>query len=269
MKRVVDSFKVVSRMWKVILFIFVFQLLLASTVGLQMMKVLDESIGNSLSLDKLQNGFDYTVFTDFMNVHGGSFVVLYGQMRWMVLIYMIIASLISTGLIYCLIHRLVKVSDFMNGGVAHFMKLFFVDLLFSILILGIVGVSFALIGMLFGMAPTSFDTELVFLRWTLFIGLVAILLIIILTLWRLKTKFNYIQTEEGIFRSLSSGWKAFWRSKWTYVFLTLFYLTISILLLLINYAAGDLPLIIMIVVIHIIALAKVFWRVSFYEVIGG
>ena len=268
MERIITAIKEAQSLWKIILCIYAFQFILAATIGLQMMQVLDASLGNSLSLEKLESGFDYTVFTDFVNVHGGSFSVLYGQMRWMVLTYLIFASLISTGIIYCLIHKSSQISDFFKGSLQMFFKLFIVDVVFAILILAIMAISFALTGMLFGIAPTSFDTELVFLRWTLLISIIALLLIFVLTLWKIHIKFKYIKSDQRIFNSIGSGFKSFWANKWRYIAYTFFFLIISLILISMNYAAGDLPLFPMIILIQFIALIKVFLRIVFYKVIG-
>ena len=253
--------------WRLVLAIFGFQFILASTVGLQMMQVLDASLGNSLSIEKLRTGFDYTVFTDFVNTHGGSFSVLYGQMRWMVITYLIFGSFISTGVIYCIANNGRHLSDFFKGGVQYFFKLFLVDIIFAFTSVVVLGVSFAIVGMLFGIAPTSFDNELVFLRWTLLIAILAIILIVFLTIWKIKIKFNHIQSDSGIWSSIGRGLKLFWRDKWKDMGYTFIIFGVSILLLVLNYAAGDLPLFIMVIIIQLIALIKVFWRIVFYHVL--
>ena len=268
MGRILESFNHCKGLWKIIFAIYFFQLLLAATVGLQMKQVLDSSIGNSLSVRHLVDGFDYTVFSDFVNVHGGSFSVLYGQMRWMVLIYLIFASFISTGLIYVLAKNSKEYDDFFKGGAIHFGRLLILDILFALATLIIVGISFGTIGVLFNIAPTEFDTELVFLRLALGIGLLATFFIIILTIWKIKIKFHYLDSEEGVLRSVGQGFRTMWKDKWKSIFYSILFLFITILLLFINHLVGNLPMIIMIVIQQLFMLFKILWRIMYYDVLG-
>jgi len=268
MRRIVESFQHAKNLWKVILAIYFFQMLLASTVGLQMTQVLDASIGNSLSLKSLVDGFDYTVFSDFVNVHGGSFSVLFGQMRWMAMIYLVFASFISAGLIYVLSRRSKDYGDFFKGGSHYFAKFFFIDIIFLVVIIVIVGVSLGTIGTLFNIAPTEFDTELTFLRWALVIVILAILLITVLTLWKVKSKFHYLNSDDGIWGSVGQGIKGFWGHKWKLLSYSILFLSLSLILLYLNHLIGSLPIILMIIIQQSFMLFKILWKVMFLDVVG-
>ncbi len=115
-ERIVSGFRTSLGLWKIVLAIYIFQFLLAATVGLQMNQVIEASIGNSLSIKELEKGYDYTVISDFINNHGGSFTPLLGQMRWMTLIYLVFASFISAGLLFVLTKKSDNYLDFFLGG---------------------------------------------------------------------------------------------------------------------------------------------------------
>ncbi|MEE9373407.1 MAG: hypothetical protein V3V00_10175 [Saprospiraceae bacterium] len=268
MNKIGEAIRECQGLWKVVLAIYLFQFILVSTVGLQMKQILDASIGNSLNINDLHKGFDYTVFNDFINVHGGSFSVMYGQMRWMVLIYFIFASFISGGTIYLLSQKRTTLTDFFKGGLTFFWKFLLLDIVFTFVILAILGIVLFIIGQLFNIAPTQFDTELVFLRWTLLISIISIFLIVTLTIWKIHIKFSYIDSQRSLFHSVGSGLQQFWKNKWTEVGITFLFLALSVLLTVANYAIGDLPLLPMIILIQSIMGLKIFWRMVYYWVIG-
>ena len=268
MRMLVSHIKESISLWKIVLLIFGFQFFLASTVGLQMQQVLDASIGNSLSIEKLQTGFSHTVFQDFLNEHGGSFSTLYGQMRWMVLIYLVFAAFISAGTIYVLVDKDYQISRFFHGGVKYFTRFILLDLIFSSVILLLVGAGIAMIGYLFGIAPYEFDDELTFLRWTMLIAIILIILIMVFTLWKIKAKFSMISGETKLWASIKIGIKEVWASKWSLLLISFFFLLVSLLFSIATYAAGDLPLLPMILVINAILVLKIFWRIVFFKVVG-
>jgi len=256
--------------WRIILLIFSFQFILSSTIGLQMNQILDSSIGHSLSLEKFKEGFNYTVFQDFMNAHGESMSALFGMMKWLVMIYLIFSTFITAGSIFSLSRDDDSISTFFQGGVRYFSRFLLLDIIFLVFILICWGIGFATIGYLFGIAPYRFDNELVFLRWTLLIAIVLFFLTSALTIWKISAKFHFIEKMEGsgLFQSVKQGFKSFWRSKWSLWFLAFVFLAISILLSVITFAAGSTPLLVMILVTNAVLILKIFWRLVFYKTIG-
>ncbi len=117
----IHSFRTGMRQWRIAALVYFFQVCLALTLGMQVHGVLEASIGHSLELDKLLKGYDHTVVTDFLKVHGASITPLIGQLRWLLLIWLIFAVFIDAGLLACSAAPLeASARNFWKGGVAWF-----------------------------------------------------------------------------------------------------------------------------------------------------
>ena len=100
--------------------IYVIQLVFAITIGLQVYQVMDASIGRSLSLEGLRLGNAHMVINDLLNVHGASLSPLVGQIRWMIIIYLVVASFVHAGSWYLLINK-DNIYGFWYGGAKTFL----------------------------------------------------------------------------------------------------------------------------------------------------
>ncbi len=118
-----------SRM-RLIGILYVIQLAIAMTVGLQVYQVLEASIGDSLALDRIAIGFDFTVFQDLIKVHGGSISPLLGQLRWYLISYLIFSVFIHAGLLHVVAADAQSWTGFWQGGAKYFRPFFFYALIF-------------------------------------------------------------------------------------------------------------------------------------------
>lgn len=99
------SLRAVLRCYKgLIALIYLIQIALASTIGLQVYQVIEASIGHSLSLEILIDKFDYSTFYDFFNIHGASLSPLLGLLRWLILLYLLISVFIQAGAMGLFLH---------------------------------------------------------------------------------------------------------------------------------------------------------------------
>jgi len=90
-----------KRAWgrkRLVSLVYVVQLALALTIGLQVYQVFEASIGDSLALEGLKSGYAHTVINDLLNIHGPSLSPLLGQVRWLILLYLIISAFLSAGI---------------------------------------------------------------------------------------------------------------------------------------------------------------------------
>ena len=98
---------------------------------MQVYHVLEASIGNSLEINKLVETYDDTVVTDFLNEHGASLSPLLGQLRWVLLIYVLFSVFINAGLLYAVVKNKKGWKTFWEGGAAYFFRFFKVAVFFS------------------------------------------------------------------------------------------------------------------------------------------
>lgn len=210
------------RQWRIALIVYVFQLLIAMTLGMQLFQVLEGSIGSSLELDKLLKGYDHTVFQDLLNVHGDSILPILGQVRWVALAYLIFSIFINAGMLYTVHQRSIAWKDFWKGGAQYFFKC--VGLAF--LYLAVYGILLAVVGAAVFMVLLNvldFSSEKVAFLW---IAVLALILIIsMLKIMSASVYSRYaIMDGQSIWRAFISGWSTFrknWRATWSVLILLL------------------------------------------------
>lgn len=120
---------------KIVLLVYLLQLLLAVPLAMQVWHVLEASIGNSLEINKLLSGYDHTVISDFLKVHGGSITPLIGQLRWELAIWALASVFINGGVLYTLLKRSPNWLAFWTGGATYFFRFAKIAFLFLLLML--------------------------------------------------------------------------------------------------------------------------------------
>ncbi len=128
------------RHWKIVLLVYFLQLLLAVPLAMQVWHVFEASIGNSLEINKLLAGYDHTVFSDFLNVHGGSITPLIGQLRWVLLVWALASVFINGGVLATLVKRTPHWLAFWTGGATYFLRFAKIALVILLLFLVWTGV---------------------------------------------------------------------------------------------------------------------------------
>ncbi len=94
-KGIWDTFRL-FRMW-LMLFLLIF--VLAATVAIPFANVMQQTIGNSLELNKLLPEYDHTVWSDFTNVSGGEVYSIFGQNLWMAPLFLLLYIFLSGGMV--------------------------------------------------------------------------------------------------------------------------------------------------------------------------
>ncbi len=122
------------RHWKIVLLVYFLQLLLAIPLAMQVWHVLEASIGNSLEITKLLSGYDHTVISDFLKVHGGSITPLIGQLRWVLLVWAIFSVFINAGVLYTLVKKTPILLAFWTGGATYFFRFAKIAVVFLLLL---------------------------------------------------------------------------------------------------------------------------------------
>ena len=111
--------------------VYAIQMIIALTFGFQVYKVMDASIGDSLELSKLLVGFDHTIISDFINIHGASISPLLGQLRWVLLLFILISAFVNGGLFYCVWRGQMGWTSFWYGCATHFWSFLKVAIAFT------------------------------------------------------------------------------------------------------------------------------------------
>lgn len=206
----IAGFKTGLQQWKIAAIVYVLQLCLALALGMQVFHVLEASIGKSLEISKLIYGYDHTVLTDFLKVHGASITPLIGQLRWLILVYLLFAVFIDGGLLYGVAtSQPVQGHTFWKGGATYFFPFLKIGLLLLLPLLLWTLVVWMPFGLCLEASLLFFPSE-AYTVW-LAVGLLAVygVGLAILFVWSVLSRLAVIQTGVGIGAGLRQGWRLF------------------------------------------------------------
>ncbi len=211
------SFPLALRQWRVAAIIYFIQLGLAMTLGMQAHSVLESSIGHSLEINKLFTHYDHTVITDFLKVHGASITPLIGQLRWLLLVWVIFSVFIDAGMLYCIStgtrSAQATARTFWQGGAEYFFSFLKISLLFLLLVL--VWTTVILLPIALFMEPSLeyFSTEQYTVWATIFLLLVYLAGLAILFIGSVLSRIAKINTGASVVSCIKKGGQVFWKNK--------------------------------------------------------
>jgi len=266
-----DIFKTGLQQWRIATVVYVFQVCLALTLGMQVYHVLEASIGSSLEINKLIQDYDHTVLTDFLKVHGASITPLIGQLRWLLLVYLLFAVFIDAGLLYSAVQpQPVRVRSFWKGGALYFFPFLKIGLFFIVLFLLwtlIIWVPFAA----FFQPSLQYFMSEIFTVWLCLLLLVIWLAgLVLLFLWSVSGRLIHIKTSAGLVPCIRQGWQFFRNNKKRLLVLLLVFLLLNGALLatyLLLEAATGMTSPLLIVLFFCLQQAFVFFRIQIRQML--
>lgn len=202
------------RQWRIAFTVYIIQLCLAFTVGMQVYEVLEASIGRSLELNKLLQHYDHTVITDFLSMHGASLTPLIGQLRWLLPVWLLFSVFINGGMLYCAAFpERASWRAFWQGGAAYFFPFLKIALFF--LVLALLWSGMVLLPAAASLMPAL--EQLPGEQYALW-GVAGAMLVwlsglVILYIWSLLSRLQSIQNEPAFIRSLKRGLRLLWQHK--------------------------------------------------------
>lgn len=259
--------------WRIGLIIYGILLSLALTIGIQVFQVLEASIGNSLELDKLVKQYDHTVIRDFIKVHGASISPLIGQLRWYILVYLILSVFINAGSLYAVLHDpKSNWRNFWTGGAKYFYPFLKISLFFLLMFVvwtGIIAVPASMyVGKIFNTTVTEMPM--------FYVAGISVLLVlfywVILISWSINTKLCYLHDGSKIWGSIKQGFRlTVKRFLSTPRFLILFILFQIVIVLFHLYLEGvlgmtsTLLIVIFFVTQQLLVFFRIIWRLMVYK----
>jgi hypothetical protein len=202
------------RQWRIAAIVYFIQLCLALTLGMQVYEVLHASIGNSLEISKLLQGYDHTVITDFLKIHGASITPLIGQLRWLLLVWLIFSVFIDSGLLYCAaLPGQASGRSFWQGGATYFFSFLKIGLFFLALALVWTVVIWLPAAMFLEPSLEFFPSEKYTVWGVLLLLAVWLTGLAALLVWSLLSRLHYLQHNSSIIGSLKNGAQVFQKNK--------------------------------------------------------
>lgn len=218
------------RLRYVSLMVYSMQLLLALSVGIQIREVLEASAGYSLEINKLFSGYDHTVIMDFLKVHGASLTPLFGQLRWLLLVWLVTSVFLNGGLLLCAVHpERTSRASFWHFAAVYFNRFLKSSLIF--LTLALMWTTLLFVPLLMNLIPMleSFRSE------TAAVGIALLTVALWLTgcsvlfVWSLLAKIRQVGGTRT-WTALRAGWRDFWMKKSRYTLTVVMFLLIQLLL---------------------------------------
>lgn len=266
-----QSFSIGMRQWRIAAIVYVVQFCLALTVGMEVHNVLESSIGNSLEINKLLLHYDHTVLTDFLKVHGASITPLIGQLRWLLLVWLLFSVFIHAGLLVCAARpEQAEAQRFWTAGAAYFFPFLKISLFF--LLLALVGTVVMFLPIALFMEPSLqyFSSE----KYTVWLVLGLLLLygfgLIKIYVWSVLSRLNHVETGASTFKSIQTGRRIFWKNKWTLLGFVLGFVTFQGLLFAVYWqieAFSGMTSTALIAVLFVVQQAFVFFRIQIRQMI--
>ncbi len=261
-----QAFKIGIRQWRIAAIVYVVQFCLALTVGMEVYNVLESSIGNSLEMNKLLLHYDHTVLTDFLKVHGASITPLIGQLRWLLLVWLLFSVFIHAGLLVCAAKpEQAGGRDFWTAGAAYFFPFLKISLFF--LLLALVGTVVLFLPIILFLEPSLqyFSSE----KYTVWLVLGFLLLytfgLIKLYVWSVLSRLSHVETGASTYKSIQNGWRIFWKKKWALLGFVLGFMAVQLLLMFIYWqleAFSGMTSAALIGVFFVVQQAFVFFRIQ-------
>lgn len=202
------------RQWRVVGIVYLLQFGLALTVGMQADHVLEASIGRSLALKQLMEGYDHTVITDFLKVHGASITPLIGQVRWLLLFWLVFSVFLNAGLMTCAVSpEKNKPRDFWTGAAEQFLPFLRIACFFiALALLWTVAILLPL-GLRLQPMLQAYHTEQYALGFLAGMMSLYLLGLLVLFAWSLCVRVARLRGGGRFAQSLRQGSRLFWQQK--------------------------------------------------------
>lgn len=226
------AFFTALRQWRVVGIVYIIQLCLAFTLGMEVHNVLQASIGNSLEINKLINGYDHTVFSDFLKIHGASITPLIGQLRWLLLVWLLFSVFTNAGMLYASTQpEQVSARPFWEGGSRYFFSFLKMSLVILLPVLVWTSLIFVPLGMHLQPALENSTSEATVVWPVIGILLLYLLGLVKFYIWSVVSRIYRLQHDVSIPTALKAGLRIFRKKVWRLLAFVLAFLALQLFLL--------------------------------------
>jgi hypothetical protein len=170
---------------------------------------------------------------DFLKVHGASITPLMGQLRWLLLVWMVFAVFTDGGLLYgATAPAGVSGREFWQAGATYFFRFLTISLVFLLLALVWTAVLFLPVALLFQPSINYFSSE----KYTVWLVLLVLGIWLtglgVLLTWSVLGRLQVIRAESGIWRAVKAGIGTFFHHKRRFLSVLALFAVIQLVLVL-------------------------------------
>ena len=186
-------------------------LILALLAALPMRSALLAETGDSLILDTLLSGPNYTYLNDFLQNYGSALSPILNQSLWLMVLQLLVLVFLAGGLTNLVVKRPASYDrqQFWAGSGVYFWRMLRLTLFF-LLIHGLILALFAWIYLLVtkGMSPANLETEAIITSCLTWLVPLYVMVAIIPMMWQDLAKIQLVQTDARfIWPPVGRAWK--------------------------------------------------------------
>lgn len=201
-----------SQLWqykKIWFILYSLTLLLAMFVAYPLHGYLEEKVGNSLMINDIIEGFNYTFYADFMNHYGDGISPILNQSFYIIILYLLLFIFLTGGIVKIFIHRphFYSPAIFWSNCAAYFGKIFRLSICFFILH-GMVLTAFLVIFSMItnGGSPTNLESEGIIFMAIKYMTPIYVLFASFFFMWQDYSKISLVKNEyKWIFQAMKDA----------------------------------------------------------------
>ncbi len=196
---------------RMLLFIYVMNLLLSLLLALPFMKILQTGFGDSMVVNSIKEGFSFTVFTDFFQNSKSNIVILANLIKWVGLIYILFNIFINGGILRTLNKERFTITTFFTGSGYNFWRFLFLTMFMFVIHIIVALIIFIPSGIFYEQISLNASSELTSIYWWLGTVVLYLFFLVIFLIVSDYAKF-YIVLNDSI-----NIFNAFWKGlKYTF-----------------------------------------------------
>jgi len=204
-KGVINISSKTTRQWRSILLIYVMQLSFGLFVAIFAYDKIKNGLGTSLELDRLSNGFDRSIFSDMMNQLPKLISAIQSRFVITGLVFFIFSIFLHAGLLGNIKRREYSIRDFLNNSKNYFLKFTLIALVSICKMCFIIALIWIPFVKWMGDPLQTFHSEKTFILTSLVLVVFTVLLIIVVWLWSVLSRFNIIEGK-GFIMAMKTAW---------------------------------------------------------------
>jgi hypothetical protein len=97
---ILKSINRAMKQWRILIWVYFIQLAVALFLGIQYHDILQDRFSYTLDFRKLILHYDHTIISDFLNTHWPSITNLFNQLKYLILIWLLLSIYIDGGLVF-------------------------------------------------------------------------------------------------------------------------------------------------------------------------
>lgn len=210
---IIDSLKFgVRQLWqykKIWFILYALTFVLAVFVAYPLHQYLEEKVGNSLMVNDLVEGFNYTFYADFMNHYGDGISPIFNQSFYIIILYLVLFIFLTGGILKTFIHRphFYSPAIFWSNCATYFGKIFRLSFYFFIIHGIILAIFLTIFNMITkGMTPTNLESEGIIFVTIKYMTPIYILFASFFFMWQDYTKISLVKNEyKWIFQAMKNA----------------------------------------------------------------